>query len=326
MKKIINTLMVLVAIFLGVFSVKYILKANQTKPMETANLTPSTKPTDLPMVAGSGVVEPSSELIQISPQVPGVISEVLVKVGQEVKMGDVLFRLDCRELKAQQKSRQAQLALAQKNIELSKVDVQDKKDKLDRYLKIKDARAIIQEELSARQFAYENSKSRLEVAKSQWQENKAFLDEIETAISLREVKSPIDGSILQVKARLGQFAPANILNEALMTVGNLNPLHIRVDIDEADINRIDFQAVATANTRGSHQKKHANFVRVEPLVIPKKSLTNALNERVDTRVLQVIYALEDHTQIFVGQQVDVFIPSLEMRNQKNKDQTKDIHP
>jgi RND family efflux transporter MFP subunit len=325
MKKFINLLMVLVALFLGFYSLKYIIKANQSKPMVSANVTPSTKPADLPMVAGSGVVEPSSELIQISPQVPGIISEVLVKVNQEVKMGDVLFRLDCRELKAQQKSRQAQLALAQKNIELSRVDVQEKKDKLDRYLKIKDARAVVQEELSARQFAYENSKSRLEVAKSQWQENKAFLDEIETAISLREVKSPIDGTILQVKARLGQFAPANILSEALMTIGNLNPLYIRVDIDEADINRIDFQAKAMANTRGSHTQKQASFIRVEPLVVPKKSLTNALNERVDTRVLQVIYALEDQKQIFVGQQVDVFIPSVEMRNQSN-DQVKDLRP
>lgn len=318
-------MMVLVALFLGFYSLKYILKANQNKPMVSANVTPSTKPADLPMVAGSGVVEPSSELIQISPQVPGIISEVLVKVNQEVKMGDVLFRLDCRELKAQQKSRQAQLALAQKNIELSRVDVQEKKDKLDRYLKIKDARAVVQEELSARQFAYENSKSRLEVAKSQWQENKAFLDEIETAISLREVKSPIDGTILQVKARLGQFAPANILSEALMTIGNLKPLYIRVDVDEADIDRIDFQAIATANTRGSHDQKKASFIRVEPLVIPKKSLTNALNERVDTRVLQVIYALEDQRQIFVGQQVDVFIPSIEMRHQSS-DQVKDLRP
>ncbi len=118
-------MMVLVALFLGFYSLKYILKANQNKPMVSANVTPSTKPADLPMVAGSGVVEPSSELIQISPQVPGIISEVLVKVNQEVKMGDVLFRLDCRELKAQQKSRQAQLALALNKIELSRVDVQE---------------------------------------------------------------------------------------------------------------------------------------------------------------------------------------------------------
>jgi hypothetical protein len=53
-------------------------------------------------------------------------------------------------------------------------------------------------------------------------------------------------------------------------------------------------------------------VRVEPFVIPKKSLTGDNTERVDTRVLQVIYALEDSTaKVFVGQQVDVYVKGAE---------------
>jgi hypothetical protein len=54
----------------------------------------------------------------------------------------------------------------------------------------------------------------------------------------------------------------------------------------------------------------ARWVRTEPLVIPKRSLTNQGNERVDVRVLQVIYALPaDTTDFFVGQQVDAFVPA-----------------
>ena len=50
------------------------------------------------------------------------------------------------------------------------------------------------------------------------------------------------------------------------------------------------------------------FVRVEPYVVPKRSLTGDNTERVDTRVLQVIYevATTDQT-LFVGQQMDVFL-------------------
>ena len=52
----------------------------------------------------------------------------------------------------------------------------------------------------------------------------------------------------------------------------------------------------------------AAFVRIEPLIVPKKSLTNAADERVDTRVMQVIYALPSKAVGFwCGQQVDVFI-------------------
>ena len=49
-----------------------------------------------------------------------------------------------------------------------------------------------------------------------------------------------------------------------------------------------------------------SFVRVEPYVIPKKSLTGGNTERVDTRVLQVIYAIDTaNAPLYVGQQLDV---------------------
>jgi hypothetical protein len=44
------------------------------------------------------------------------------------------------------------------------------------------------------------------------------------------------------------------------------------------------------------------------MVVPKRSLTGDSTERVDTRVLQVIYAIsDDKLPLFVGQQMDVFI-------------------
>jgi HlyD family secretion protein len=55
-------------------------------------------------------------------------------------------------------------------------------------------------------------------------------------------------------------------------------------------------------------KTDLRFVRVEPYVVPKKSLTGGSNERVDTRVLQALYAFErGNLPVFVGQQMDVFI-------------------
>lgn len=52
---------------------------------------------------------------------------------------------------------------------------------------------------------------------------------------------------------------------------------------------------------------------MEPFVVPKKSLTGDTTERVDTRVLQVIYKFDPagQTPLFVGQQVEVFIDTAE---------------
>jgi hypothetical protein len=64
-----------------------------------------------------------------------------------------------------------------------------------------------------------------------------------------------------------------------------------------------------AYVRGdTRQKIPLEFVRFEPYVVPKKSLTGDSTERVDTRVLQVIYRIRDEkTPVYVGQQMDIYI-------------------
>jgi hypothetical protein len=66
---------------------------------------------------------------------------------------------------------------------------------------------------------------------------------------------------------------------------------------------------AVAKLRGDPKQEFPlRFVRVEPYVIPKKALTGDNTERVDTRVLQVIYAIDTRgTPLYVGQQLDVFL-------------------
>jgi len=69
---------------------------------------------------------------------------------------------------------------------------------------------------------------------------------------------------------------------------------------------------ATAYLKGdTAQPIELQFVRVEPYVVPKVSLTGASTERVDTRVLQVIYSFERPADrpVYVGQQVDLFVKS-----------------
>ena len=84
---------------------------------------------------------------------------------------------------------------------------------------------------------------------------------------------------------------------------------MRVDIDEYDIPRFVPEAPARATLKGQPDEFFPlKFVRIEPYVVPKKSLTGDNTERVDTRVLQVIYAIDTSgKRLFVGQQLDVFI-------------------
>jgi HlyD family secretion protein len=83
-----------------------------------------------------------------------------------------------------------------------------------------------------------------------------------------------------------------------------------VDFDENDIARLSPASKATAVFRSQPDRPvPLTFVRIEPLVVPKRSLTGASTERIDTRVLQAIYSFEPARapQVYVGQQADVFV-------------------
>jgi HlyD family secretion protein len=100
-----------------------------------------------------------------------------------------------------------------------------------------------------------------------------------------------------------------------MIIGNTEPLNIRVDIDENDAWRVVSGSKARAFVRGhSTDQVDLTFVRFEPYVLPKQSLTGSSTERVDTRVLQAIYRVDtNNVRLFVGQQMDVFIAGRSLR-------------
>ncbi len=124
------------------------------------------------------------------------------------------------------------------------------------------------------------------------------------------VRSPLDGEVMQVKIHAGEYAPAGQTDDALMLVGNNDVFNVRVDVDEQDAWRVERGQPAAAYPRGRADfKVPLTFVRVEPYVVPKKSLTGAATERVDTRVLQVVYSLRQPGtfRLYAGQQMDVYI-------------------
>jgi multidrug resistance efflux pump len=175
---------------------------------------------------------------------------------------------------------------------------------------VRDRRAIAAEELSRRRSAVQTATAQLEQARSEIASASAQVRAAQTEIERSTVTAPLDAQVLQVKVHAGEFAPAAPTGEApLIILGRVSPLHVRVDVDEQEAWRVSAGARAMGHVRGAPQiKTPLAFVRFEPYVTPKKSLTGDSTERVDTRVLQVIYRVEgDDVPLHVGQQLDVFI-------------------
>lgn len=264
--------------------------------------------------------------------------------------GDPLFLVDDRQLKAQLAYYKANLKAAQ--AQLTKLEMQPRpeevppseaavkaaesnvavqEDNMVRYKDLISDKAVAEKDLKQSILLTDMARHQLAQAKANlillkagaWEPDKdiaranvalakAQVFQIETDLERTLVRAPVDGKVLQVNVRPGEYVGAPP-SQALVVLGSVSKLHIRVDIDEHDIprayNYFSTDVSAMASPRGDPSLKFPlKFVRVEPYVIPKKSLTGDNTERVDTRVLQVIYSVDrENAPLFVGMQVDVYL-------------------
>jgi HlyD family secretion protein len=250
-------------------------------------------------IAASGIVEALRENTSVGVPVAALVNEVAVGVSQQVAPGDVLLRLDDREvrarltgLRAEQTYKEAEMRRAQRQYE--------------RLNRIESASAITREELEKREDDFLVAQAAVDKAKAGIAEQEALLERY-------TVRSPIAATILQVNIRAGEYAMPGSSTPAIL-LGNVNELQIRADVDEQIAPRVREGARAIAYLKGAAKDPLAlEFLRIEPYIVPKKSLTGSSSERVDTRVLQVIFRCPNETsrKIYVGQQVDVFIEETE---------------
>jgi len=152
-------------------------------------------------------------------------------------------------------------------------------------------------------------KEDLKVAEAAVAQAQSQVERTKVDIDRLTVRALADGRVLQLNVRLGQFA-AMTWKEPMVVLGDVDVLHIRVDIDENDLPYFEEKAEAIATLKGRPMVRFPlRFVYVEPYVIPKQSLTGSNSERVDTRVLQVVYALPEDRPInvYVGEQMDIYL-------------------
>lgn len=295
-------------------------------------------------ISGGGVVEASSDNISISSPVNRIVEKVWVDISEEVKKGDILFTLENKDLKADLASRtidyeiakaklrkmeelprQEDLSAAEAAAKRTQVAFEEAKSQNEMAQALHNSRALSQQEINRRRYGYEEAQAQWEEAQANlskvkggaWkpdltiaalevEQAEANLKRVETDIDRTIIRSPIDGRVLQVEIHEGE-SPVGIKD--LMIVGNVDEIYLKVSVNQFDAPYFKPEAHAVAFLRGNTQIEfNLGFVRLVPYLVNKQVFTNDIMDKTDTRVLQVIYRIQnsDHT-IFVGQQMDVFI-------------------
>jgi RND family efflux transporter MFP subunit len=297
-KRFILPIVAMAALTFGVISVV------RSQPRHEATSPPSPPPASSygQTVAAVGLVETSTENIAVGTEIAGVVTNIYVDVGSRVKAGDPLFSIDSRATRAELATRQAAVQVAE-------AALAEAKYQLELGQRLANQKVLSVEENKNRGYAAQKAEAQLAQARAQLNSTQTDLDRL-------TVHAPVDGQVLQLKVHLGEFAPTGASPTPLILLGNVDKLHVRVDVEEHEASRVQPGAQAVAAVRGNADlRTPLAFVRFEPFVVPKKSLTGDSTERVDTRVLQVIYRIEDRNlSLFVGQQMDVFIDASKSRN------------
>jgi multidrug resistance efflux pump len=335
----------IIAAVILTFSIFAIVKS-QPAHATVAPPSPPPTPVVQGSVGAVGLVEASSENIAVSLPVQGMVTQVYVKAGDRVAKGAKLFSIDDRDLQAELGLRRSSLAMTQAKLdkllrsprpeeippaEAKVKEAEEQYQDADVQLKliesVRDKRAIRDEDLLRRRIAVKAAEARLEqanadltllkagawqpdieIARAEVNEAQRQVERVQADLDRTVVRAPIGGEVLQCKVRLGEYAQAGQLAQPLILMGATNQLNVRADVDEQDAWRVRKGASAVASVRGdSTHRYQLHFVRFEPYVIPKKNLTGDSTERVDTRVLQVIFALDRNAPVYAGQQMDVFV-------------------
>ncbi|MEL7431995.1 MAG: secretion protein HlyD [Chlamydiota bacterium] len=299
-KKFFLPVLAALGVLFGLFMVFFTTR----KPPSPAIPFPPPKPPFTSYIAGSGTIEAASENIAIGTPFNEVVTAVFVEAGDRVLKNAPLFELDTQTLESRRQAAKARLQEAQ-------VRLQDARIRFSLYENLQDKRAVSEDAYNTEFYAFLEKQEAEKVAEKE-------LQVIETNIARSTIRAPENGEVLQVNIHVGENAEQNPFrsnNNTLMLFGRVDELYLRVDIDESDAWRYKKGSSAYAFVRGnSAMRIPLDYVRIEPYVVPKQSLRGDNVEKIDTRVLQVIYRFDRKDYpVYIGQVMDVYIQTEALR-------------
>ncbi len=283
------------AALLGIAAVIFLVRnTTAEEPMPQPPLTPPVKPSARG-IGAAGMVEALRENTAVGVPAAGLVTKVHVKVWDRIEIGAPLLQLDDRELVAQLPGLKAELRVQETQLARARRQAE-------RTEALRATRGVSEDEADGRRDDLAIQEARVESAR-------AALVKTETLIERLTVRAPAAGTILQVNTRAGEYAAPGAGTPPLL-LGAIDEVQVRADVDEQLAPRVAAGSKATGYLKGDTRNPvPLEFVRIEPYVVPKRNLTGSSAERVDTRVLQVIFKFphDPKRRIYVGQQMDLFI-------------------
>jgi HlyD family secretion protein len=293
-------------------------------------------------ISAPGEIEPVRH-VQISARISAQIEALPFEEGDRVAPGDIVVKLDDRDLRASLDSAQAGLGAAIARLsgaEASHINAVIEWERIESLYKTND---VSKADLDAADARRKNAESELNAAKQNVEAARADMSRIQENLRYAEIRSPIHGYVTKLNAEVGELVVTGTMNNAgtvIMEIADLSELIVKTEVDESDVApvregqtaRIHINAYSNEVFEGVVKKvalqhsiatDRSKYYETEVRLIPKdeRTIFSGLTANVDIEVETIEDVILAPSQAVLDMRVDELPNGLEDAPEVDKDKT-----
>jgi HlyD family secretion protein len=235
-------------------------------------------------ISGQGIVEPADREVKVGSRVAGLVQKIRVKEGDVVAEGAPLLELASDAERAAVSAAKADLDAAVARLAISSLTARRSED-------LAREGAISRDER-------DRSVSQANIDRAGVDQAKSRLSEAAARLSQLSIKAPSVGTVLKLAVREGEFYSPE--SGALVTLGNLTKVRVRLDIDERFIGSVFVGQPGYVVVEAYNRKFPGKVVDIAQRMGRKNQRTDDPTERIDTKIREVVLELDDARELVPG--------------------------
>ena len=188
-------------------------------------------------VVASGSVESVNE-VDVGAQASGKITKLYVKLGQEIKKGEMIADIDSTTQINTLNTKKAALVSYQAQLKAKKTAYDVALSSYNRLSKLYTQKATSLDSLNTAKSTLDNAKAEMEAIEANIKQAEIEVNTAETNVGYTKITAPMDGTVISVPVSEGQTVNANQTTPTIVTIADLSKMKIKPEISEGDITKV----------------------------------------------------------------------------------------
>ena len=215
-------------------------------------------------VVASGSVESVNE-VDVGAQASGKITKLYVKLGQEIKKGEMIADIDSTTQINTLNTKKAALVSYQAQLKAKKTAYDVALSSYNRLSKLYTQKATSLDSVNTAKSTLDNAKAEMEAIEANIKQAEIEVNTAETNVGYTKITAPMDGTVISVPVSEGQTVNANQTTPTIVTIADLSQMKIKPEISEGDITKVKAgQEVSFTILSDSQTLYHSVIDSVDP--------------------------------------------------------------